>query len=96
MRRPASRGVWDGACGTAVAARRGAPENEIGAARDFTPDPALEFYKKDVDRTLLRENFILTVRERFEKLMALQRFAEEMRRAAEAMTDFAALVGVLA
>jgi hypothetical protein len=47
----------------------------------LTPDPVIEFYKKDVDRTLLRENLKLTVTERFEKLMALQRFAEEMRRA---------------
>jgi hypothetical protein len=47
----------------------------------ITPDPVIEFYKKDVDRTLIRENLKLTVTERFEKLMALQRFAEEMRRA---------------
>ena len=47
----------------------------------ITPDPVIEFYKKDVDRTLLRENLKLSVTERFEKLMALQRFAEEMRRA---------------
>jgi hypothetical protein len=46
-----------------------------------TPDPVIEFYKKDIDRTLLRENLKLTVTARFEKLMALQRFAEEMRRA---------------
>ncbi len=47
----------------------------------LTPDPVIEFYKKDVDRTLLRENLKLTVTQRFEKLMALQKFAEEMRRA---------------
>jgi hypothetical protein len=46
-----------------------------------TPDPVIELYKRDVDRTLLRENLKLTVTERFEKLMALQKFAEEMRRA---------------
>ena len=45
------------------------------------PDPVIEFYKKDVDRTLLRENLKLTVTQRLEKLMAMQRFAEEMRRA---------------
>ena len=44
-------------------------------------DPVIEAFKKDVDRTLLRENLRLTVTERFEKLMALQRFAEEMRQA---------------
>lgn len=44
-------------------------------------DPVVEHYKKDVDRTLLRENLKLTVEQRFEKLMAMQRFAEELRRA---------------
>jgi hypothetical protein len=44
-------------------------------------DPVIEAYKKDVDRTLLRENLKRTVTERFERLMELQRFAEEMRRA---------------
>jgi hypothetical protein len=47
----------------------------------LAPDPVIEIYKRDVDRSLYRENFKLTVEERFEKLMALQRFAEEMRRA---------------
>ena len=36
---------------------------------------------RDVDRTLLRENLKLTPTERFEKLMAMQRFAEELKRA---------------
>lgn len=45
------------------------------------PDPVVEAYKKDVDRTLIRENLRCTVEERFLKLMALQRFAEELRRA---------------
>lgn len=59
-------------------------EKESGPAQwslPFPPDPVIEAYKKDVDRTLLRENLKLSVEERFEKLMALQRFAEEMRRA---------------
>lgn len=41
----------------------------------------VEAYKKDIDRTLLRENLKLSVEERFRKAMALARFAEEMRRA---------------
>jgi hypothetical protein len=41
----------------------------------------VEAYKKDVDRTLIRENLKLTVTERFERAMELQRFAEEMKRA---------------
>jgi hypothetical protein len=45
------------------------------------PDPVIEAYKKDVDRTLLRENLKLTVEQRFERLFELQRFAEELRRA---------------
>ena len=53
----------------------------------ITPDPVIEFYKKDVDRTLLRENLKLSVTERFEKLMELQRFAEEMRRAGQEFRD---------
>ena len=45
------------------------------------PDPVIEVYKKDIDRTLLRENLKLTVEERLRNLIRLQRFAEEMRRA---------------
>lgn len=44
-------------------------------------DPVIEAYKKDIDRTLLRENLKLTVQQRFENLMQLQRFAEELQRA---------------
>jgi hypothetical protein len=44
-------------------------------------DPVVEAYKKDVDRTLIRENLKLSVEERFLKAMALMRFAEEMQRA---------------
>ena len=44
-------------------------------------DPVIEAYKKDIDRTLLRENLKLTVEQRFEELMELQRFAEELRKA---------------
>ena len=47
----------------------------------FDPDPVIEAYKRDVDRTLIRENLRLSVEERFEQLMKLQEFAEELRRA---------------
>ena len=50
------------------------------AAR-LQPDPVIEAYKKDIDRSLLIENLELSVEERFLKLMELQRFAEELRRA---------------
>ena len=45
------------------------------------PDPVVEAYKKDIDRTLIRENLKLTVRQRLEKAAALARFADELRRA---------------
>jgi hypothetical protein len=45
------------------------------------PDPVVEAYKRDIDRTLIRENLKLTVEERFRKAMALARFADELRRA---------------
>ena len=44
-------------------------------------DPVIEAYKKDVDRTLIRENLKLTAEQRLRKLMALQRFAKELRKA---------------
>ena len=47
-------------------------------------DPVIEVYKKSIDRTLLRENLKLTVEARFERLMELQRFAEELQRAGRA------------
>jgi hypothetical protein len=45
------------------------------------PDPVIEMYKKDIDRTLIRENLKLTIEERFRNAMALARFADELRRA---------------
>jgi hypothetical protein len=53
-----------------------------GRAAPLESDPVIEAYKKDVDRTLLRENLKRTVEERLRDLMRLQRFAEEWRRAA--------------
>lgn len=44
-------------------------------------DPVIEAYKKDVDVTLIRENLRLTVDQRFQQLMKLQEFAEELQRA---------------
>jgi hypothetical protein len=43
------------------------------------PTPAIEAYKKDVDRTLLRENLRLTTTERVRKMIAALRFAETVR-----------------
>jgi hypothetical protein len=44
-------------------------------------DPVIEAYRKDVDRSLIRENLRLTVDQRFQQLMELQRFAEELQNA---------------
>jgi len=46
-------------------------------------DPVIEAYKKDVDRTLIRENLKLTPSQRVERLIELQRFAEGLRRAGD-------------
>lgn len=48
------------------------------------PDPVIEAYKRDVDRTLLRENLNLTAQQRLEKLASVQSFAGELRRAMRA------------
>ena len=48
---------------------------------ELEPDPVIEAYKRDVDRTLLDENLRRSVDERVRNLMALQRLAEEARRA---------------
>ena len=46
-------------------------------------DPVIEAYKKDVDRTLLRENLKLTVEQRLRNLMELQKLSEELHRAGQ-------------
>ena len=48
---------------------------------EFEPDPVIDAYKRDIDMTLLRENLRRSVDERVRNLMALQRLAEEARRA---------------
>lgn len=45
------------------------------------PDPVIEAYKKDIDRTLIRENLKLTPEQRVLQLMNLQAFAEELQAA---------------
>jgi hypothetical protein len=46
-------------------------------------DPVLEAYKKDVDRTLIRENLRRTPSERLRKLEELYEFWLELRRAGQ-------------
>jgi len=53
-----------------------------GAVDDRLPplerDPVIDAYKKDVDRTLLRERLKRTPTERIEDLAALAAFADEL------------------
>jgi hypothetical protein len=44
-------------------------------------DPVVEAYKRDVDRTLLRQALSLTPEQRLLELQRLVEFAEELRRA---------------
>jgi hypothetical protein len=48
------------------------------------PDPVIDAYKKDVDRTLLRANLKLTVDERVKKMMGALRLVEEIQRSRRA------------
>jgi hypothetical protein len=50
-------------------------------SQPLTPQPVIEAFKKDVDRTLIRENLKLSYEARLLKLMQLQRFAHELRQA---------------
>ena len=47
---------------------------------ELEPDPVIEAYKKDIDRTLLRENLRLTVEQRLENLMRVQEFADDLQK----------------
>lgn len=60
-------------------------EEAMAGPYDLAPadycDPVIEVYKKDVDRTLLRENLKLTVEERFLKFERFWQYAQELREA---------------
>jgi len=61
--------------------------SETNAIRDTLPpadlyDPVIEAYKKDVDRTLLRENLKLTVEQRIQKAQSFHSSIEHLRGAA--------------
>ncbi|MFL6209217.1 MAG: hypothetical protein ACJ74W_10230 [Pyrinomonadaceae bacterium] len=59
-------------------------DEAFGRGEELAPDPIIELYKRAVDRTLIRANLQLSVEQRFEQLMRLQQFAEELRRAGRA------------
>ncbi len=52
------------------------------APDDLEPDPVIELYKRDVDRTLIREQLRRSVDERVRNMIAALRFAEALREAA--------------
>jgi hypothetical protein len=54
------------------------------ASQDLESDPVVEAYKAGVDRTLIRERLARTPAERVEDLVALARFADELRQAGAA------------
>lgn len=57
------------------------PGNPLRGQTEKDTDPVVEAYKRDIDRTLLRENLRKSVEERLATLVALHRLAEEARRA---------------
>ena len=61
----------------------GASADDEAILRRFglEPDPVVEAYKKDVDRTLLRANLQRTPEERWQNLLAAYQLAQEVRRA---------------
>ena len=60
-----------------------ASEDDEAILRRFglEPDPVVEAYKKDVDRTLLRANLRRTPEERWQNFLAAYRLAQEVSRA---------------
>jgi hypothetical protein len=60
-------------------------ENQPRESPELAPadyfDPVIEAFKKDVDRTLLRENLKLTVEQRIRKAQSFHESIEEWREA---------------
>jgi len=66
-------------------ALRKSAEADFDKGVSLEPDPVIEVYKKDVDRTLLRENLKLTVEQRIEKLASFMQFLEGIRGSAQGL-----------
>jgi len=58
------------------------PRDEKYVPVSLEPDPVIEAYKKDIDRTLIRENLKLTPAERLAKLQSFMEAFHELRGAA--------------
>lgn len=52
------------------------------ALADLEPDPVIELYKRDVDRSLIREQLRRSVDERVRNMISALRFTEALREAA--------------
>jgi hypothetical protein len=59
----------------------------LSSTVSLEPDPLIEAFKRDIDRTLLRQNLARTVEERLRNLIELQRFARELVRAGREASD---------
>jgi len=59
------------------------PEPAPPRGPNLEPDPVIDAYKKDVDRTLLRENLKLTVAQRLDKFQVFMNAIGELRGAAK-------------
>jgi hypothetical protein len=68
-----------------VVRMRGEDDALPGDGNGTDRDPVVEAYKRDIDRTLLRENLRRTPEQRVRALMALQQLAAEARRAGRAL-----------
>ena len=70
-----------------VEKKQGDVTKGVAAPAELAPpdycDPVIDAYKKDVDRTLLRENLKLTVEERFRKFERFMEFVSELRTAGQ-------------
>jgi hypothetical protein len=55
-----------------------------GSSKVFVPDPVVEVYKKDVDRTLLWSNLQLSPEDRVRKLQDFVRLMISLRQAGQA------------
>ena len=57
----------------------GAMADPTQSAPDTAADPVIEAYKRDVDRTLVRQQLRRSVDERVQTMIAALRLAEELR-----------------
>lgn len=56
-------------------------QQRVQVGPDLEPDPVIDAYKRDVDRTLLREQLRRSVEERVRHMLAALRFADALREA---------------